>query len=169
MNHAPTLKVHKFEQANLGLAPYVFLGVSREIYQAIPGDSSCPIQPGTCCDYCGTGIILTFHLRSSDGKRFKVGSDCIGKSGDEGLKRIVSAEESKRRREKSEVAYKAAHIELQNLIMQNGVELKRFPHPNKQMNERGKTFYDYAVYVQTFGGLSGRAAVIKTIKARVKP
>lgn len=68
---------HPFEK--LAQPPYRYIGHTHEIYQAIPGDPSCPIQPGTCCDYCGTGISEVHRFRGSDGRIFKVGSDCVRK------------------------------------------------------------------------------------------
>ena len=64
--YAPGQKVHKFELAGLGLAPYTFLGCERKVYQACQG---APEQPGGSCDYCGTGIMYQFLLRSADGRR----------------------------------------------------------------------------------------------------
>src|SRR5215831_9819973 len=73
--------MHKFEQAGLGKAPFRVVGYTREIYQAVPGDPNCPCQPGAACDYCMTAIVDTFWIRSSDGRRFKVGCDCVYKTG----------------------------------------------------------------------------------------
>lgn len=77
--------MHRFERVGLGKAPFTVKGFGREVFQAIPGDPSCPIQPGTSCDYCGTGIMDVAYIESADGKRFKVGCDCVAKAGDAGL------------------------------------------------------------------------------------
>jgi len=76
---------HRFERAGLGKAPFRVTGYGRHVFQAIPGDPSCPLQPGTSCDYCGTGCMDVANVRSSDGKEFKVGLDCAAKIGDAGL------------------------------------------------------------------------------------
>jgi len=65
-----------FERAGLGLAPFHFVGFSIKKFQACPG---APVQPGTCCDCCGTGIMLVCNIKSSDGRLFKVCSDCVVK------------------------------------------------------------------------------------------
>lgn len=84
-HHVVLDATHKFERRGLGKAPFRVIGYGREVFQAIPGDSSCPLQPGTSCDYCGTGIMDVAYVKSSDGKEFKVGCDCVAKVGDAGL------------------------------------------------------------------------------------
>lgn len=85
-NHDGRLdSMHRFERVGLGKAPFRVRGYGREVFQAIPGDPSCPLQPGTSCDYCSTGIMDVAYIESADGKRFKVGCDCVFKVGDAGL------------------------------------------------------------------------------------
>ncbi len=72
--------IHPFEKCGLGLAPFRCVGSYESKYQAIPGDPNCPIQPGSSCDYCGNGIMNVFVIRSSDGKEFKVGCDCVART-----------------------------------------------------------------------------------------
>lgn len=94
-------KVHVFEQAGLGKAPFRCIGFGVETYQACPG---APVQPGTCCDFCGNGIMNVFRVRGADGRVFKVGCDCVAKTGDAGLRREVDelrrAHERKLRQER---------------------------------------------------------------------
>lgn len=80
--------VHCFERAGLGKAPFAFQGSHERTYQACPG---APIQPAGTCAYCGQGIRYCFIIRSSDGKLFEVGSDCVEKTDDAGLRRLVDA------------------------------------------------------------------------------
>jgi hypothetical protein len=77
---------HLFERAGLGLAPFRFVRRYSASYQACPGAH---VQPGAACDYCGTGIYNVFVVQSSDGREFKVGSDCVLKTGDYGLVQVV--------------------------------------------------------------------------------
>jgi hypothetical protein len=60
------LKIHPFEVAGLGIAPFRFVGVDSQ------GEM-------IGCAYCGTGIKHKFLIVSSDGKKSKVGCDCIQK------------------------------------------------------------------------------------------
>ena len=83
-------KIHVFERYGLGVAPFRFVGMSRCVYQAIPGDPNCPIQPGTSCDFCGLGISNVCAIEDANGKRFKVGCDCVRKTGDAGLQRKLT-------------------------------------------------------------------------------
>jgi hypothetical protein len=96
---AAPARIHTFARAGLGPAPYTFLGVETKTYQACSG---APVQPGGCCDYCGTGIHDQFHLRAADGRTFKVGSDCIRKAGDAGLRRVVTDHERAKRQAKAD-------------------------------------------------------------------
>jgi hypothetical protein len=102
--------VHVFERAGLGRAPFRFIGTGVEIYQAIPGDPNCPIQPGTSCDYCGQGIRNVCYIKDVDGKRFKVGCDCVLKTGDRGIvdpvKRAVNRakREAKAKRDRARIS-----------------------------------------------------------------
>ena len=68
--------MHPFEEAGFGRAPYRFDGVTRNWFTAFAGD---PGKPGGSCDYCGQGIAYEYWVVSADGRRFKVGCDCIDK------------------------------------------------------------------------------------------
>jgi len=93
MNETPK---HEFEKAGLGQYPYVFRGIQEKKFQAVPGDKDCPIQPGSSCDYCGTAIMYEFWLESADGKRFKVGCDCVCRTNsDPALKAQAKAEQKR--------------------------------------------------------------------------
>ena len=74
--------MHVFEKAGLGKAPFKLIGFSECIFKPAP---DVPARPGTSCDYCGTGIMTVCHIRGADGKQFKVGCNCVEKTGDAGL------------------------------------------------------------------------------------
>lgn len=69
-------KIHPFQKAGLGLAPFRFDGVTERVYQACHG---APIQPGSSCDFCGTAIRYEYWILSADNRKSKVGCDCIFK------------------------------------------------------------------------------------------
>jgi len=79
--------IHVFEHAGLSKAPYEHQGID---------DRGRPISS---CDYCGTCIRYEHHLKGADGGRFKVGNECINKSGDEGLIRVAELKERERRQQ----------------------------------------------------------------------
>lgn len=93
MQTQPTQQVHEFEAAGLGKAPFQLFLVTAE------GDTK-------CC-YCETHIKYRFYIRSADGKEFWVGSDCVAKTSDMALRRVVKGElkkiTEKTRREKQDL------------------------------------------------------------------
>lgn len=107
--------MHPFEEADFGLAPFRFEGVTRNWFTAYPGD---PGKPGGSCDYCGQGIANEFWVRSSDGRRFKVGCDCIEKlakannTAFTGDRLLYDAQMAKRRLESDRRSSKAAEKRL---------------------------------------------------------
>jgi hypothetical protein len=106
--------IHKFEKAGLGKAPFRFVGISenrgpKTISTAggVETTVGAPGQPMGSCDYCGMGIAEEYHIQSSDGREFVVGCECVRKTGDAGLVRVVKDHERKKaraRREKKEQA-----------------------------------------------------------------
>lgn len=75
-NEATDSKLHPFERAGLGKAPFRAIGMAERTFQVAPGE---PVRPGGCCKYCYTGIRYAILVQSSDGKVFDVGSDCVEK------------------------------------------------------------------------------------------
>lgn len=71
------MNAHPFETAGLGQAPFRCVGISEAVF-TLPDGSS---QAGGCCDYCYTGIRYEFHIESADQRTFKVGCDCVRKTG----------------------------------------------------------------------------------------
>lgn len=97
---------HKFEEAGLGQAPYDFIQVVDKVYQACQG---APIQPGSSCDYCGTGIRYEYWLRSADAREFKVGCDCVLKVGSDTEKATARAWQRNHQRELAHARRKATY------------------------------------------------------------
>lgn len=57
-------KEHLFEKAGLGIAPFHCV----DVYKDVTGGS---------CDYCGTGIKFFCIINDKNGKKFKVGTECV--------------------------------------------------------------------------------------------
>jgi hypothetical protein len=72
-----TSTVHPFERAGLGHAPYRCYGCRENRFE-MPGFGW---KPGGSCDYCGTGILYEYVIKSADGVEFVVGCDCVNKTG----------------------------------------------------------------------------------------
>lgn len=83
--------IHCFEAVGLGKAPFKFVAITE--------------RRGSSCDYCGHEIRWECWVVGSDGRSFKVGNECIKKSGDEGL--INRADLERRRIEKEKRRAKA--------------------------------------------------------------
>lgn len=164
-------KYHQFEIRGLGRAPYVFEGVSESIYQAAP---DAPKQPGSSCDYCGTPIMRVFWLRAADGKRFKVGCDCILKTdSDKALRVAVLTAKQQHERELRQSradAKRAKDVARVNAAVARLSEVadkfRAEPHPQAQSYAflSDKTRMDWAEWMLANAGLSGRLAVACAIE-----
>lgn len=157
--NATAAKIHKFEAADLGKAPYTL--VSVEMREQDPNGPRC----GTSCDYCDTYITNVFHCISADGKRFVIGSTCVEKLGDAGLIKAVNEKVREHRRDlrqkkwqaeweagrpareaqqRKEAAEAAARKNQAEADYQRAVEiLETQPHPNAHFASKGKTMLDY--------------------------
>jgi hypothetical protein len=116
--------VHRFERAGLGKAPFRVVGFYRSVYQAVPGDPSCPLKPGTSCDYCAQGIMYVCQIEGADGRRFKVGCDCVAKTGDAGLMKLAAKEERRRNRETRHAREAEKVAELRALLADEAVRAR---------------------------------------------
>lgn len=76
-----TKAIHKFEAAGLGVAPFRCVAVRQNLFPLGDGTS----KPGGTCDFCSNGIMWEFVIKGADGRTFKVGSDCVAKTGDAGM------------------------------------------------------------------------------------
>jgi len=140
---------HPFERAGLGLAPFVYTGMTYETYQACHG---APVQPGTSCDYCGQGIMYVCHIVAADGRKFKVGSDCVAKTHMEA--RILTKVE--RDRKAAEKTAKTARLVERLTIARAKYDadpayLSDQPHPSEWHASNGKTLRDYVAWLLNAG------------------
>lgn len=99
---------HPFQKSGHGSAPFKCVGYEQSWHGG--GTSGAPKKPGSCCDHCATGIAHVFWIVSAEGNRFKVGSECVRKTGDAPLKeetiRVRKTEEQKERDRKHQVQKK---------------------------------------------------------------
>lgn len=146
--------IHKFEEAGLGKAPFQFEGF-KENWFVIPGVMK---KPGSSCDYCGTCMVGEYWIVSSDGRRFKVGSECIRKVGDAGLKQAVSEIEREKRRaaaERREEKLRAERAEFRarfNADTEMQAALRALPHPAAWAARKGMTRLDYVLFMTANSG-----------------
>lgn len=154
----PTPKVHVFEHAGLGRAPFRVVGHTVEKFQAHPG---APVKAGTSCDYCGTAIADTYWIKSADGKKFKVGSDCVFRTGDTRLRRQVNEVKRKARHASQDAKIDGVKERLADPVVREALAAK--PHPVPYMAKSGKTLLDWADWMMGHAGRSGKVKVGKAI------
>jgi hypothetical protein len=164
--------IHKFESAGLGKAPFKFTGMNENLF-TVPG---CPeaTKPGGTCDFCGTGIRYEFHILSADGKHHKVGSNCIEKVGDAGLRKQIDPTIRRHKREQRQAkAYaEAASVssELDVFIVIHRDRLAALPDPQGFVNRETKkplTLLDWAKWRLANCGTAGRAAALRQLRETV--
>ena len=151
LNDGETRIVHCFESAGLGTAPFRFTGEVRELVHIVPG---CAPKAAGTCDYCGTCIRYAFMVQASGGEQFKVGCDCIRKTGDSALIRQISQAERDLRDKKNKAAKdrkaerESAFISatLPRLGEVRGV-LSELPHPSTYFAAEGKSMLDYVEWL----------------------
>jgi len=152
--------------AGLGLAPFRFVGATENVITYPDGTQ----KPGGTCDYCGTGIRTECVIVSADGKRSKVGCNCISKVGDAGLLRAFKSSPEFRAKQR-ELAFRKSAIvfsTLQKIIAEKASTLSSMPHPHGFVNrETGDplSFLDWVNWMADRCGAKGRASLLKRIES----
>jgi hypothetical protein len=153
-------KTHVFEAAGLGKAPFVFVGYYEDrgpkqidSTNGLTLTVGTPGQPMGTCEYCGTGIAICCQIQSADGKTFVVGSDCVAKTGDAGLKANVDEMKAKLQREKQD----ATIASNWQWVEENREKLALLPYGKYTMLESIEWFYKNA-------GRSGKIRIVRVAK-----
>lgn len=156
--------MHPFEEAGLGKAPFRFAGAARVVYQAAP---DAPVQPGGSCDYCMNAITNHFYVESADGRRFKVGSECIHKASDQDLSKPVDRELRRLKREQRHANEARKIEELRGWLADPEIRarLKAQPHPHPSFTD--KTRLDWAEWMIDNSGNAGMLRVYRAIKKEI--
>lgn len=159
---------HAFELAGLGLAPFRFVGASENVITYPDGTQ----KAGGSCDYCGTGIRTECWVKSSDGKQFKVGCNCIEKVGDKGLMQAYknSPEYRQHQRELKAAHDKIVFEQLTALINANREKLASMPHPygfTDRQTGKPLTYLDQVNWMLSNCGASGRADMLKGLNRKL--
>lgn len=151
---------HPFERRGLGPAPYRLVGAETKLFR-IPGVEG-STKPGASCDYCATAITQVYWVKAADGRRFKVGCECIRKAADKGLISGVKQAESARRRKLAEAKSAAVKAELDALLVDAAGALAAMPHPK---GWAGRTLLDWVQWMAANAGATGRATALRTARA----
>jgi hypothetical protein len=150
--------IHPFEKAGFGKAPFRYVGMSVEKYQACHG---APIQPGTSCDYCSQGIMNVCHIVSSDGFRFKVGCDCVRKVSHKG-ERLLTDFERAYRKSQNEARHASQDAKINAALARmpgNRHLFEALPHPSIDR----LTLADWVDWMLDHSGRAGKVKVATMI------
>lgn len=171
-------KIHVFERAGLGLAPFKFLGqafqdmaygqaiLNREEYNRT--GVMITTKPGGTCAYCGQYIVAMFDVQSADGKKFHVGSDCILKTGDAGLRTAVNKIKAHTQATREAARITAAAERLADPELRETLEA--LPHPQGFKNRAtgaALTLLDWVNFMMQNGGHSGKLKATRAIEKAV--
>jgi hypothetical protein len=165
--------VHAFEAAGLGKAPFKYVGAIKqdiaygEAVVSREGGILVTTKRGGSCDFCGTYIVNMFRIKSADGRTFKVGEDCVLKTGDAGLKKVVAAAVSKLRSAQTVARETTKKAEGAEFLGRDDVKafMASAPHPLAWRAEKGDTLADYAEWMLKNAGTKGKLALFKKIRA----
>jgi hypothetical protein len=174
-----TTKIHDFEKAGLGRAPFTFKGAYEDRgphtwtdpKTGITTSAGAPGQPMGTCAYCGQGIAIICSIEDADGKRFTVGSDCVKRTGDRGLHIATTtvqriAREATQKREDVRIKELAARL-ASDMDLQAFLRTK--PHPQAWRREKGDTLLEWTGWMLANSGHAGRMTVVRTIERLLAP
>ncbi len=181
-------KIHTFEKAGLGKAPFKIIGTwsmpSKALAEKNPTAWNNALREGPknagCCQFCFTGIIHHFIIKSADEKIFHVGSSCVNKTFDKKLigevKRIKNEIAREKRAEKKAVERKARSeanaVKGLELLNEAGLSkaLEIANDENFEINESNKwafnTLKDVVASATKWGSLSEKQ--INFLKSLIK-
>lgn len=136
-------QVHAFERAGLGKAPFRVVGVEVR-YGPIPildknghptgGSVGAPGQPMGTCQFCSQGIAECWIIRSSDGKTFDVGCECVRKTGDAGLRKSMAPHKRKMDHAKADARIERAKESMMDADVIHALESQPAPRGSRAPN-----------------------------------
>lgn len=164
--------IHKWEAAGLGKAPFRLVRCERRVgpirteVNGVTMECGSPGQPMGTCDYCGTGIADCFVIRSTDGKEFIVGCECVRRTHSKGDKVLTDVQrEVNKMRTAARHAREDAKIAVGlNRLAELRPSLTTKPHPNKYFAEKGKTLADYCDFMFKNSGRKGQLGMTKWLE-----
>ena len=182
MTTQTTNTLHPFEENNLGLAPFRWIGFEEKVGPIDLGNGmqvGAPGQPMGTCQHCGNGIKDCHWIESADGNRFYVGSTCVEKiykksnmkSSDlarDPIYRKVKEETNRIKRERRHAREKAKIAELYAICESQESELKDMPHCKTYWAEQGQTAWDELQWYMQNAGNRGRIEQLEFTLARLE-
>lgn len=104
------------------------------------------------CAHCGHAIMDCYIIQIGNGKKYGVGSDCIGRlhlpapvlTAVQKAKRESDRKKRDAREEKNQVKYFGLFNDFLNA---NKEKIALLPHPSKYFSEQGRSLVDWALFV----------------------
>ena len=163
---------HVFEKAGLGKAPFRLVGLEttsdRIALNHERQSNGLTYTPNYCtsCAYCATAIMDAYIIQSSDGKRFKVGCECVKKTGDLGIILAVKTAKAKKDREYRHAREACKLREGAELMADQRVRdfLSKYPHSKEWAAARGDTLLDEITWLIKNSGVSGTLRAYARVK-----
>lgn len=103
-----------------------------------------------------------FVIADVNGKKFKVGCECVKKTDDAGLIDPVKRAINQHRRELKDKARCALQTKLKDLLASSAVQnnFKNRPHPNEYFASKGNTYADYANFLILHASEAGKKELL---------
>ena len=163
-DNAAEVGLHAFERAGLGKAPFKCVGVEEIVFTNPDGST----RAGGSCDYCSTGIRYAFIVRGADRREFKVGCECIKKSGDTGLIKQYKTLPAVRKMNRDKARAKDDRViaEWKSLVVENEANRAKLAAYEIAAWQPGKMrpWLEYAENAWRMCGMAGRAKYLKSAK-----
>jgi hypothetical protein len=105
-------------------------------------------------------------IRSADGREFIVGTDCVEKTGDAGLRRVVDARMRKLERERraardaERISQGRAALERPDVVAALALQ----PHPNAYWAAQGQTLLDRVRWLLEHAGNAGQMSAARFVQ-----
>lgn len=153
---------HVFERAGLGRAPFKFVDFYVARYCPAPGVVMC----GAGCEFCGEGIMNVCVIEGADGKRFKVGTTCVEKTGDAGLIRAFKTSPQVREQNRQRAVAKddAVKAEWAKLMADDAARTKLAAAKASAWDGGEQSWLAKAERAWPMCGASGRAGYLRAAK-----
>jgi hypothetical protein len=104
-----------------------------------------------------------FVIRSADGKEFMVGSYCVEKTGDKGLKRVVASHVAAARKARAAAVRDAKVERVRAMLNDPAIQARLAALPHPMLNFTDRTMLDYIAWRWDNSGNSGRADLEKML------
>ena len=164
-------ETHVFEKAGLGNAPFQCVGMfsipstslaasNPDAYNnamaSLPRDMNCG-----SCTFCGTAIMHHYIVKSANDRKFTVGCDCVGRTGDAGLIKEVKQVRVRIMQEQRTAKRNLKAAERQALWMQERAERAAiFNVEHTALIERARPYLDAQGFIKDVVGRGMEGAYI---------